>query len=827
MPADHIERHCVVEISPTIDTAGTVQTFYFAERGFPATPSDTPADTPIRELLLNAGQWQRDLFGGDRMSGVVRPGGGLIELINEAGVLDAWADYGVAGAYVVCRWGRPGTAYPSAYETVYIAYGHAVQVNFRTVQINLRDRLFLLDKAMVTGTFAGTGGLEGDGTATGLKQLVLEDPGYITVQPIDVDLRLYWVQEGATSGYQDLRFTFPADEGITLDFDTYVGGVRLTRGANYASAAELLSTSPAAGEVRFWFGDVNPAFALSRLGPVYMRLGTEPEFDVRVYAGGYAPTGAPWRFSDLVRRAGLDCTAWYTTGQTVAGRLIDDQSTYLEVMEDSCAVQQAFFGFTRLDQFQSGELALPEDADHEVILTTATGTTVVTRPRYTFKLTNSDKWERVPVPGMEAPTHEVSVSWGDVWPCDCDPAATARMREILSRQDAWVTFTGTNPDILRVHKGAGAVALRTRQRRDPGPTGKSLWVQNYLQLFGGLMWVLKLTVPMSSTALALELMDNVLVDMPRLGCTGGRAFRIIGITLDAKAKTIEFSLWGGTAGPGGYVATASGGAPEVVNLDALRGVMANFIGVGYGTVTVSGAEEAVMPDFSTDVLAEVDIDPYLSSNVLLIQGGSNGGTTLQDLSPYGDTAAITTGAAFSSGQTVYGNNTIAGDDIQPNIAAFTSSGAGSRFARPAGEAWTIGCYVRWNTLPNTAPSGVLWDWRGPSSRMASLQLSANTGKLSFYNAGGARSDIATLTANQTYYVQLTVDASNAYTIDLDGTQIDSGSFSSINSAGTYSFYVASMATTNATASVWWATPLRATKGVARSRTAPTAAWPIA
>ena len=153
--------------------------------------------------------------------------------------------------------------------------------------------------------------------------------------------------------------------------------------------------------------------------------------------------------------------------------------------------------------------------------------------------------------------------------------------------------------------------------------------------------------------------------------------------------------------------------------------------------------------------------------------------------------------------------------------------AGSRFARPAGEAWTIGCFVRYNTLPNTAPSGLLWDWRGPSSRMASLQLSANTGKLSFYNASGARSDIATLTADTTYYVQLTVDASNAYTIDLDGTQIDSGSFSSINSAGTYSFYVAATSTTNATASVWWATPLRATKGVARSRTAPTAAWPIA
>lgn len=212
--------------------------------------------------------------------------------------------------------------------------------------------------------------------------------------------------------------------------------------------------------------------------------------------------------------------------------------------------------------------------------------------------------------------------------------------------------------------------------------------------------------------------------------------------------------------------------------------------------------------------------------IILVQGGTNGSTTIVNLGTLGGTAAITAGASFSSAQQVFGDNMIAGTHIMPNTAPFTTSGADSALSRASGTSFTIECYIRWSSLAATSPSATLFDWLGPSSRFASLRLSGSSGALQWINGSNSPTNVATLSSGVTYFCQLTVDG-DTYYLDLDGTQVATGSFSSINASGTYSFYAAAINSANSTADTWFATPLRVTRGVARPRGGvPAGAWDL-
>ena len=107
-----------------------------------------------------------------------------------------------------------------------------------------------------------------------LKQWVSSDPGYFPPILVDAALQLYFVQS-----------TSPG--GTMASFGVFEGALEITRSTNYPDAATCLSTSPAAGQSRFWFGAGNA-------GPVYFRLGSVPQYDLRVRGLGYSPSGAAW-----------------------------------------------------------------------------------------------------------------------------------------------------------------------------------------------------------------------------------------------------------------------------------------------------------------------------------------------------------------------------------------------------------------------------------------------------------------------------------------------------------------------------------------------------
>lgn len=679
MSQDRIERRVVVQITPTIDSVGTTQAFYFGERGFATAPTDTPANTVVRELLRSAGQWQQDLFGGSRMGGAVVPGGGRIVLINEGGALDAWCDYGVSGAPVIVWWGPPGAAFPGGYSEILRAYGRSVIVSYSTVEIELRDLLQLLDKPLVAATFAGTGGLEGTGVVGSRKQWVAGDPGFIPPILIDADRQIYWVQEGSTGGMQDLRIASPSSTSV-MAFDTFAGGVRLTRAANYANSTELLATAPSAGECRLWFGDALTNSPGSRAGPVYLRLGSVPDWEVRVFAAGYAPDGNTWSLASLAQRAGLDITAHYDAGVAVHSRLVADDATYAEVMDDAALVDHAGYGFTRLDEFFTVRLAEPEAADTVTTYTTAAGSSSVTRALFTFTESNSRNWTRAPAAGLAEPVYQVSMRAGAVWPCEVDPAASATMRDYLTRQDAWASFTGINPDIQAAHPGAQVHARETPQRYFQNTQDMSRWVMRYLELFGGLRWVMSLEADMTDETLAIELADNAVVDIPRLTCSGGRAFRVVSKTIDIDRRVVQFGLWGGTEGPGGYLLTGEGGAPVVVNPSASRGRIAAWALRAYLTSGVSAWGFGTIGAWDL-TSSSIENDPYFSSVGLLLR--FEGGVTTDENTSRSNTITTNGTPTQSSTSPQFGtyscdiNNASADENIQITGSNFRASTTGS------------------------------------------------------------------------------------------------------------------------------------------------------
>jgi len=754
MSADGLERRVVVEITPTVDSAGTKQTFLFSERGFATTPADSPSEVVVRELLQSAGQWQQDLFGGSRMGGRVVPGGGTITLINEGGVLDAWVDYGVDGAKVTMRWGPPGAAYPAGYSTVLIAYGLSVQAGFSTVQITLRDRLYLLDKPISSGTFSGTGGFDGTGVAGQRMQWVAGDPGYVPPILLDASRQLYFVQDAATGGIQDYRFSVPNDESITAPFDAFVGGVRLTRGANYSSAAECLSTAPGAGEVRFWFGDTG-GFGANKLGPVYMRLGTTPTFKVRVYAAGYAPDGAGWFINDVVARAGLSVSTYYGTGESVRSRLVNDDSTYLQVLDDSCIADLSAYGFTRLDELYSVRLQEPANAATVVYRTTDTGTDTVTRPLFTFNTSNARGFTRGPVAGMPTPIHRVTVTSGEAWPHELDPTCTARMREALQRETAWASFTGSNPAILDAHPGAQSVELVTKERYFQNQFGESLWVMNYLTLFGGLRWIMTLETDMTDTTLAIELMDNALVDIPRFGCTGGRAFRVVSRTINVDARTITFGLWGGTAGLGGYLVTTTGGAPTVVNPAADLGRL--------GDIGLLAYSHADVPSWAFPGIGEITASAtsHVQGQVKLLLNfeGSDGATSITDESEFGRTLTGNAYCAISTTRAKFGSSSLKllnASQLGLNIAAHAD------FGYSTGTKWTLEYWIYVDTWPSPVTDTLMdfYNLTGPHVVNHGITGAAATLHVNLNVATGSHSGTTNIATGAWKHVAIEDDGTN-------------------------------------------------------------------
>ncbi|MBP8929512.1 MAG: hypothetical protein KBG45_11965, partial [Ottowia sp.] len=547
------------------DAVGGRQTFYVATHGFSSATSDTPASTAFRELLEDPGGPARSMFSGARVTGPIAIDAGTLKLKNGAGEFDDWpTDYGTAGGTVVVRWGRVGDAYPSAWTLVYRAEIKSLSVDLDYCALGLRNRLYLLDKPVVTDVFAGTGGLEGTGTTSKRKQIAIDEPGYIPLVLLDSVKQLYFVQANA-SDVRALAGTFPPYYYV---FD---GGVALTHGGYYTTAADFANgAAPAAGYFKVWAEgwDTTGASAGNAPGPLYVRLGSPPANDLRIATLGYlmnvgdAPTNIRrWKLTDLCNRAGmLDVTPGAMGSRSVnlelGGRLLQGDESYLDVMTDVCKWRHAAVGFTRDDRFFCRELLDPLD-------TSDPADTV----RYVFTEHNAKQFKRTPIPGADAPIWQVSVNAGKTWPCQVANGAPAAVREAMLREPWQTSFTGTSDEVKASNPGAGTAKVDIVGNVFVTKADKQAFVNRYLMLHGGRRDYLQLRcTQVDADTLALELGDKVQVLHARMGCTPARTFRVVRIEpadLVSREPGIVFGLWGGAAGPAASVlgGGSSSGSP--------------------------------------------------------------------------------------------------------------------------------------------------------------------------------------------------------------------------------------------------------------------------
>ena len=617
------KRVFILEFSPVVASDGSTQTFLFSTQGFSTGAADTPSNTKVKPFLSNPGSLKRDLFSEARVTGAIKPNYGNVVLRNPvqtkggSGELDAWVDYGLAGTRIKCYWGVPGDAYPGSWKLVYIAYCHSFLADVNELVFRLRDQLQLLDNSLAAEGFLGSGGLEGNGGISKPKQWISGDPGFITPILVDYAKQIYLVQVNGCFN-PDLYLTNPTPIN---NFDVFEGGVEIDRAQpNYASAADILANSPAAGTVRYFFGPANPLMVGWFDGPVYFRLGSPPANDLRVYAQG-VPTSkemlawgsafGSYTADLLAVRAGVP-RASVASGSAmlpVASVLVDDASSYLSTLSGAALAYQGFFGFTRLDTFKSGFLCSPEDDGYYYGVTSSSGLSVwppAAVPTTSLRTFNTDQvkdFKREPVSGMEVPIWSVQVSAGKTQASKILAGASNEMKDYLSRDPYWLTVTGYSASTILANPGAAAAVVEIPGRVLQNSFATRMWLERYFVLYGGRRHFYTFSVPMTDALLDLELHDVVTLQGPRYGLSAGKKFRVVGITFDCSAAVpmVAFTCWGGDIGQytgggvpgviwGGGGGGGGGGTNTVENI--ARQSLGMFTGQMVGTVPVGSVSSA-------------------------------------------------------------------------------------------------------------------------------------------------------------------------------------------------------------------------------------------
>lgn len=500
----------VAELTAVIDLEGEgiLQTFYITTgNGFITKPSDSPANTNVYPRLLDPGTYSRALFSGSKVFGAVRPSFGSVVISNPDGLFDIWKTYGFDGQSFILRIGEEGGDYPSSFSTVFKCTMTSIKLTERDVTVNLSDRLSMLDKPVLNRPLLGTGGVEGTSDMTGeMLPRAFGDPGWVPLKLLDNSALIYAIQTESTGSFSEY-------------VDIYDGGVEIVREADYSSISDLLANPPSAGKCRIY-----PA------GPVYLRLGTSPTYELRTYTLGYKANSTFYTYADLAIEAGVT-DAVIESSLPVRGLYVDDASTtYMDVLDESCKVSLSYYGFDRLDVFRSGYVV-----------------PTLTPPVYSFNRNNCISISRTSPDFQEVPTYKLTISSGQTWPCQVAEGATTQMKDYLTRQNWFSTSSYQDDSILNKHKLAKSDIVEMKYRIPHSFEFDGIRA-SYMALFGvereQVMIECLLTEENCSALLSLDIMSSVEVKMPRFGFDAGKTFKIISMTYKLSSNRLEFILWG-------------------------------------------------------------------------------------------------------------------------------------------------------------------------------------------------------------------------------------------------------------------------------------------
>lgn len=503
----------LIELTAAVDVAGTLKTFYQADASFVTSPGDTPANIAFGTRVIDPGSIGLHAFSDGRTGGATKLETGEITLANVDGALDHWLNYSFEGRPVIIRAGSGG-AYPASFSTLLAGTVDGIDVTPTQLVIRLRDKQYLFDKPVRTALYGGTNvlpdGVDGrEGDLKGKARPVAFGK-VLNVSPPQVN----------TS-----RLVFEVGPCNSVDA-VYSNGAALTAGAVYTSLANMMASSPAAGQFRAW-----PAGGYFRIGSFNAEQITADVTE------GAAP--ADRTVAQILKR--LAATAGVLSGDVSAGDVValdalnpavvgiwidDDSSTFTSAMDEIAGSIGAWYGFDQPGVLRMGRLSEPAGAP---VLTIRDYDTLAVP-------------ERRPPRDAAGPAWSATVNHTKCWTVQTSglagsAAARAGFVGVESRSSNAVDASVKTQWLM-----SGKVEIDTllTTAADGDAEAARLLVMHKVRrdLFD---------VPISVDLLTkhpVRIADVVAVQMDRYGMSAGRLFRVIGFALNLAGNTATLYLWG-------------------------------------------------------------------------------------------------------------------------------------------------------------------------------------------------------------------------------------------------------------------------------------------
>jgi hypothetical protein len=389
---------------------------------FVSQATDDPADEPFAPRLQSAYQLQVEAFsgalaGGARPSGAATESTGAIEVLNTDGGVDDVLDYAWDGRSVELYRVRSGAALADARLCL---RGTVERLTWSESKIilALRDRHALFQRPLITSTYGGTGGLDGDVNVTG----VLKPQGYgpvINAEGVLINsaLLIWQLHDRQIFAVDDVR-----DKGVSLTF-----------AADYADYDALAAATVGAQGSG---ADIEAGEYATCLAEGLIRLGSSPAGRVTCdfkgdAVGGYVDTAA-----DILRRI--------VTSRLVGGNIADPDGLDTDSFDDLNAAQPAALQF-----YTAGQNPTVADVLAQIMTTvggwygfTREGLLYVKRleapasPTFTLDRSNISSADRLSAV-REPPSWRERVEWGRPWVIqtgdDLAGSVTAEDRDRWSR----------------------------------------------------------------------------------------------------------------------------------------------------------------------------------------------------------------------------------------------------------------------------------------------------------------------------------------------------------------------------------------------------------
>jgi len=481
---------------------GEVRTLRFATHGFATEPGDTPPDVFFQPAIgQNLPGLARTMFEETGVYGASQISVGTVELINHSGAFDALAtDYAFDGRRVEVRVGRLGQAY-ATWSVALVGTLETPETDGTTIRLVLRDRLSDLE-TWERPTYAGTNsaGLGLEGNANDLKG---------QTKP-----RVYGaVQNIAPRAVNDARWIYQVSDQLARVDAVYDNGGAVTRGADYASLAEIQTTAPAPGTFRAFQG--------------YYRMGTKATGTMTADV-----TTTQQTVTTLLRQIALDAgiaagdiSADVAGDDSVVGIYAPNDATPRDLMDQLATSVGAWYGFDRLGRLRMGRLSVPVGPPARV-------------------------WQGYSVMDltlrrMLPPAKRVAVRYAHNWTpqqqvvgsLDGTPRQ-AWLREAY-RTEADIRSSAVITALLNAWPNAAELQVDT-ELRDQAPA--TALAARLVALHGVPRLEFALNLPLDDLG-DVDLGSVVAVDTPRYGMAG-RLFVVIGMDTGQDGRSASVVMWG-------------------------------------------------------------------------------------------------------------------------------------------------------------------------------------------------------------------------------------------------------------------------------------------